>query len=132
MASREFPQITPSSRTYRPGRQPETVFQAQNGATTVIAFGSRFVDAELDMEFRNITDEVANQILEHYQTVRGDDYVVFGENRGLGGISENLRNSMQTGRDILRYRYKQPPEIQSVYPGVSTVRVSFIGILYGV
>ena len=132
MASREFPLITPSSRTYRPGRQPETVFQAQNGATTVIAFGSRFVDAELDMEFRNITDEVANRILVHYHEVRGDDYVVFGDRRGLGGISENLRNNMQTGRDVLRYRYKQPPEIQSVYPGVSTVRVSFIGILYGV
>ena len=132
MAARDFPDITPSSRSYRPGRQPETVFKAQNGASTVIAFGTRFVDAELDMEFKNISDQAANDILVHYQTVRNDDFAVFGNDNSLGGMSRNLRASMQTGMELLRYRYKEPPRIESVYPGVSTVRCSFIGLLYGV
>ena len=132
MARRDFPSITPSSRSYRPGKQPETVFRAQNGASSVIAFGNRFVDAELNMEFKNISDDKANLILEHYESVRNNDSAVFSINKGLGGMSTNLRGSVQNGNGVLRYRYKEPPSVESVYPGVSTVRCVFIGLLYGV
>ena len=132
MALREFPDLIPSSRTYRPGRQPETQFQAQNGAVSIVAFGGRFVNAELDLEFRNITDYQARLILLHYQSVLDDDYVAFTVDGPLDGMGVDLTTIMETGRDLLRYRYKAPPTIQSVYPGISTVQCSFIGLLYGV
>ena len=61
----------------------------------------------------------------------GDDNVLFGDTRGLGGMSTRLQNQMETGRELLKFRYDGPPEIESVYPGVSNVTCSFIGYLYG-
>ena len=51
MTARDFPEITPSSRTYKPGTLPKTVFTGQNGATTFIQFGNTFVNAELSLSF---------------------------------------------------------------------------------
>ena len=33
MTARQFPNLTPTGRSYKPGRIPETVFTAQNGST---------------------------------------------------------------------------------------------------
>ena len=132
MATRLFPEITPSSRSYTPGRVPETVFEAQNGATTFVQFGSTFVNAELSLEFRNISDSQASEILQHYLSVVGDDYVQFSNTRALGGMEASLRDQVEKGSGAIKWRYEAPPEITSVYPGVSTVRCAFIGYLFGV
>jgi len=132
MAKREFPDLTPTSRSYTPGQIPETVFEAQNGSSVFVQFGGRFVNAELQMEFRNITDLDARLILAHYESVTGDDYVSFTANGALGGMSLDLTTAVEDGTGLLRYRYNKPPSIESVYPGVSTVRCSFTGFLYGV
>ena len=129
---RNFPTMVPTRRSFRPGRQSETVFQGQNGSVSIVAFGGKFVNAQLELEFANITDEKARAILNHYESVIEDDYVVFDSGKGLGGMSDGLIADMETGTELLRYRYREPPQIQSVYPGVSTVRCSFIGLLYGV
>jgi len=131
MAKREFPNLTPSSRTYTPGRVPETVFEAQNGSSVFVQFGGRFVNAEFSMEFRNIQDSNARLILVHYHSVVGDDYVSFSASGALDGIDSNLQGEMEDGNSLLRYRYSKPPSIQSVYPGISTVQCSFTGFLYG-
>lgn len=131
MANRPFPGLIPTSRSYTPGRVPETVFTAQNGSTTFVQFGGAFVNAELDMEFRNIRDVDAAAILAHYASVIADDWVTFSASHGLGGMTEALLAQVQDGRTLLRYRYDGPPKVTSVYPGVSTVQCSFIGYLYG-
>ena len=132
MATRLFPAITPSSRSYLPGRVPETVFEAQNGATTFVQFGSIFVNAELSLEFKNISDSQASEILQHYLSVVGDDYVQFSNASGLGGMKVVLPDQVEKGSGAIKWRYEAPPEITSVYPGVSTVRCAFIGYLFGV
>ena len=126
-----FPQITPSSRTYQPGARPKTVFQSQNGSTTLVEFGTQQVDAQLQLQFRNITDEMATQIINHYNSIVDDEWVRFDSTRGLGGMNSNLLGVVQKGDDKLRWRYDGPPQITSVYPGVSTVACSFIGYFYG-
>jgi len=98
---------------------------------TLVQFGYQRVDAELDMQFKNVTDERAAEILEHYLAVTGDDYVTFDKTRGFGGISDDLYSLMDTGKTTLRWRYDGPPQIASVYPGISTVSCKFIGYLYG-
>lgn len=127
-----FPQITPSSRSYKPGERPRTTFQAQNGAVTLVEFGTQQVNAELQLGFRNITDEVAAEIINHYNLIVEDEWVRFDGARGLGGLGTNLYNAVEKGDDKLRWRYDGPPEITSVYPGVSTVSCRFIGYFYGV
>ena len=131
MAVRRFPSLTPTGRRYVPGRLPETRFESQNGSTVFVQFGGAFVNAQLELTFQNIRDEDAQAILVHYRSVVGDDYVTFDANHGLGGMTENLITQVDTGKDTLRYRYNGPPEVTSVYTGVSSVNCSFIGYLYG-
>ena len=128
---RPFPKLTPSRRIYKPGKVPETLFTSQNGSTTFVQFGGAFVNAELELEFRNINDADAASILEHYTSVTRDDWVQFDDNRGLGGIEQPLLDLIEDGQALLRYRYDGPPQITSVFPGVSTVNCAFIGYLYG-
>ena len=70
MAIRNFPFIKPSSRSYTPGRYPQTEFIAQNGAKTVIRYGNKKVDAKLSLGFTNITDAEANEILNFYEEIK--------------------------------------------------------------
>ena len=129
---RPFPStIVPTGRSYRPGKQPTTTFEAQNGATTVISYGQQFVNAELTLNFANINDESATDLLNHYASVVDDDYVTFSNSNGWQGIGIDLQRVMQNGQGVLRWRYKEPPQVQSVYPGISTVQMQFIGLLYG-
>ena len=131
MPARPFPQLTPTGRSYKPGRIPETVFTSQNGASSFIQFGGAFVNAELSLTFANISDQDAADILQHYSSVVGDDRVTFGDNKGFGGMGAKLQGKLEDGTGLLKYRYDGPPQVTSVYPGISTVTCQFIGYLMG-
>ena len=133
MAARAFPNIKPSSRSYNPGRYPQTVFEAQNGATTVVRFGNRRVDAELSLGFDNITDDNATAILKNYESVNADwDHVTFTGNSGSVGASSSLQAYLQeTGGSGLQWRYAEPPTVSSVIPGRSSVQCKFRAFLDG-
>jgi len=128
-----FPELSPTSRRYKAPRYPETVFQAQNGAVTFIQFGQQQVNAELDLVFRNITDEDALLILKHYESITDNNWVKFSNTRGLAGMDSDLSSHLPQGNDTkkLRWRYAGSPEITSVYPGISTVSCKFVGVFYG-
>jgi len=131
MARIQFPALVPSRRSFKPGTKAITTFTSQNGATTFIEFGNRFVGASMDLEFRNIPDDDANAIFLHYESLGEDDSITFTRESGLYGIDQNLYISMNKGNGPIRFRYKEPPTIESVYPGISTVRCSFVGYLFG-
>lgn len=132
MARYAFPSnIPPTSRTYKPGKIRETVFQSLNGAKSIVTYGQHFVDAELSLTFANINDNEVNLIIQHYDRVKVGDFVVFGLNKGFQGMTPALIEYLQTGTQLLRWRYADAPQIQSVYPGLSTVQAQFIGILNG-
>ena len=139
-----FPDLTPSQRVYTPGTFPANEFQGLNGAVTTIQYGSRTVDSRLQMTFTNITDAQAYEIYDNYYKANGGkdadtgerDYVLFspvGDPPALRGIySEDLRRLMGEHNPAkLRYRYANPPQITSVFPGVSTVTVELRGYLEG-
>jgi len=125
--------LTPTSRRYTPGTLPRTKFQAQNGATSFVYFGREHVDARLELEFRNITDDRAAEIITHYESLIEDDFVTFrGSNTDVyKGMDSGLNQLVERGLK-LRWQYDGPPQITSVYPGVSTVQCRFIAYLYGV
>ena len=133
MALRNFPaNISPTSRSYRPGKLPETVFQAQDGSRSYVSYGQNFVDAELTLNFANINDGEVLEILQHYASITGNDSVLFSAAQGFQGMDADLvNNGIEKGNDLLRWRYKDPPQVQSVYPGISSVQLQFIGVLYG-
>lgn len=128
-----FPNIKPSGRTYSPGRYPQTEFRAQNGAVTVVRYGSRRVDAELSLDFQNIADADAALILANYEAVNSAwDYVTFTTATGASGAGTTLsRYISETGGSGLRWRYAEPPSVASIAPGRSSVQCKFVGILDG-
>ena len=127
----KFPALTPTTRKFTPGVRPETNFSSQNGSTTFVSFGNRMVDCKLELGFNNLDDTYALLILEHYRTTGPDDYVSFDSQHGLGGMLDTLIIEMNITNEGLQFRYAGPPEITSVFPGVSSVRCSFTGYLIG-
>ena len=140
MAQITFPvDITPTSRNYSPGEFPQTVFEAQNGAKTVLRYGNKRVNASLSLSFKNVTDDQAAQILVNYENINSDwDYLDFNGTNVLDGLvaggSANHSLSVYVREAIsgLRWRYAKAPQVSSgTYPGVSNVSCSFVACMDG-
>lgn len=135
MAAVDFPpNLAPSSRSFTAGEYPQNVFEAQNGAKTVIRYGNKAVNAKLTLGFTNISDTEANNIIDNYINVNSDwDYITFNATQGLQGIeNDSLRNKVINGASSsLRWRYSAPPTIISVQPGINNVTCSFVACLDG-
>ena len=131
MAAVAFPALVPSGRRYSPGQYPQAEFVALNGATTTLRYGNRRFDAELDLTFQNITDAEAASLLKLYEdTMVADDWVTFTSADVAGGASTELADYIrEVGGSNLRWRFNEPPSVDSVKPGLSTVSVRFIGRL---
>ena len=132
-----FPTIRPSSRTFTPGRYPQTEFVAQNGAKTVIRYGNKQVDAKLTLGFTNITDAEVNEILGKYEEVNSVyNFIHFPLNSGVAGINVlTFRRTVgardQSDNTLLRYRFDGPPTVTSVRPNRSNVQCKFVACLDG-
>ena len=137
MAQRTFPVgITPTSRNYSPGEFPQSVFEAQNGAKTVLRYGNKRVNASLSLSFKNITDNQAAEILANSENINSDwDYLNFNGTDVLKGIeptTSTLKTYVRESNSGLRWRYAKAPQVSSgTYPGVSNVSCSFVACLDG-
>ena len=133
MASVLFPNVSPSSRTFTAGEYPQAVFEAQNGAKSIIRYGNKAVNAKLSLGFTNVSDAIASSILDNYESVNSDwDYVVFGDSRGLQGMEEPLRTDVKdVPRKGAKWRYDGPPKVTSVQPGISNVSCKFVACFDG-
>ena len=141
MAAKAFPNLTPSARAYKPGFYPIEEFQGQNGAVTAVKFGNRKADSELTLTFQNITDAEAFLIWTNHQEVNGglDDhgewnYIEFpaSDTGAMAGIQDpSMRAVTAETRLNRRYRYAEPPQFVSTFPGRCTVTVVLRGYLDG-
>ena len=131
MAAVAFPALVPSGRSYSPGQYPQTQFTALNGATTTLRYGNRRFDAELGLTFQNITDDEAATVLKLYEdTMVADDWVTFTRSDVADGASLELSKYIrEVGGSKLRWRFAEPPGVDSVLPGISTLQCKFIGRL---
>jgi hypothetical protein len=123
-----FPPVKPTGRSYNPGSYPTAEFKSLSGVTTRMLYGNRRSDAELELNFSNITDTNAALILRNYEQVTPTgDWVSFADAAGAGSaLAVYLQESGGSG---LRWRYDGPPDVRSVVPGRSTVQCKFIGQL---
>ena len=126
-----FPSIKPSSRSYSPGEYPQTNFEAQNGAKTIMRYGKNRVNATLTLGFANIADADAALILANYEDVNSDwDYVTFSSSNGTVGVdSTSLSNYFKESGSGLKWRYSGPPSVTSTFKGMSNVSCSFVACL---
>jgi hypothetical protein len=127
-----FPDIRPTGRKYSPGSYPKNEFQALNGATTILRYGNRRSQSELSLEFANISDDRTAEILQSYEDQNaGDNWVTFTADNGLAGAGSELAIYLGEAVSGLRWRYAEPPSVDSVAPGRSTISVKLIGYLDG-
>jgi len=124
-----YPAITPSSRRFKAPQFPVTAVVSQSGATTRRLWGSRAVQAELSMTYRNIPDDQAALIVEHYDDCNGPITAATLPDATWNGASADLQSFMKlddygTGID---WYFSNAPTVNNVFPGISTVQVAFIG-----
>ena len=127
-----FPEIQASSRTYNPGEYPQTVFEAQNGATAVIRFGMNRVNSELKLGFTALSEEDVIKIFKHYEDVNSEwNYVRFDTTYGAVSGVENsgLKNYIRESNSGLRYRYSKPPTITATFKGLHDMKCEFVAFL---
>jgi hypothetical protein len=124
-----FPSIRPTGRSYAPGQFPTKIYRGLSGATVKRIFGNRSFGHSIELEFANITDANVRLILDHYYA-RGGNYTRFAlPNEIFSGMSASLRAVVQAPHPNILWEYAQPPQVESVFNGRSTVTVSLIGEL---
>ena len=125
------PSIKVSTRSYNPGVYPSASFQSLDGTKTHIRYSNKRVDASLKLGFTNISDADAALILDNYQSVNSVwDYVSFDNSKITDGIaSSSLKTFLNESGTSLRWRYSSPPEVISVFPGISNVNCNFVACL---
>jgi hypothetical protein len=114
------------------------LFESQNGAVTAVYFGFRPVNSTLELTFTNITDDKAQELINHYKRCNRADgngewnYAVLPQDASgpLAGIGDaTLQDAMGENLENRNWRYAQSPQLISTFPGYSTVVVSLIGMM---
>lgn len=126
-----FPDIVPSGRTFVPGNFPTKRFVSQSGVETRILYGSKETGAKLSLTYKNLSDSSADNFIGHYRDMKGtytsfdlSDSVASSVRGGWSGL--NSRIDKPTGT---LWRYASQPQVTSVKPGISNVKVNLVAVL---
>lgn len=123
-----FPSIRPTGRSYSPGQFPTKVYRGLSGATVKRVFGNRSFGHTIDLQFENISDANTKAILDHYYGQFGNYSRFTLPDDVFSGMSTTLKGVVQAPTNIL-WEYAEPPQVESVFNGRSTVTVRLIGEL---
>lgn len=122
-----FPIFTPSSRQFGSGDFPVSKYEAADGVEIRILRGNLRTGATLSLVYNALSDAETDLFITHYEAQKGS-FLSFtispGALKGYEGNSASINAG--TGNE---WRYASPIGIQSLYPGVSTVTVSLVGVL---
>lgn len=128
-----FPDIRPSSRQFVAPDWPTTERRSQSGVNSVRLWGNKSSDAQFNLSFTNISDELGLQILEVHNSAKGNVSELLLPPSIFDGYSGPMSLWLQEKlrSNGLRWYFKrqEPPQIESVVPGICTVRVSLVAEL---
>lgn len=128
----DFPSLTPTSRRFTPGVYPTKVYRTLAGIAARRTFGNRPYGAKLELEYSNATDATVNTLLDHYHSQTSVNERFNLSSNVTAGMSTDVANEVKStaaDRGNLRYEYEQPPQVESVRPGIYNVSISLIGEL---
>ena len=123
-----FPNVKPTSRSFKQGQFPTKVYRSLSGATVKRSFGNRAFGNQIELEFANIDDATATLILKHYADTSGGFERFTLPAEVFIGMSASLQGYIQSTATI-RWEYAGPPDVESVPCGLNVVRVSLVGEL---
>ena len=133
MQTIRLPGIKPTSRTFTPGVIAETVFEAQNGATSFVRFGNFPINTKLSLSYQNISESDASRFIDVYnRCITQDKGIHIGD--GSGTVAD-IVDDMEMGDTVrgidngLMYRFERPPAVQAVLSGRYNLTIDLVGTL---
>lgn len=131
MKTEELPSVTPTSRTFTPGIIPQTVFEAQNGATSFVRFGNVPIKSKLQLVYRNIDEETAYKFAAKYNfcIVTNQGIRISENNKAVSDVKDPmLMGELARGEDDgLMWLFERPPAIEAVLSGRYNVTIDLVG-----
>lgn len=127
-----FPSIEPTSRSFTAPRWPTSGLTTQSGVTTRRLWGSRPSQAQLQLQFSNVSDDNAALIVQAYHDAKGATTDLTLPAIIFNGASGNLTgwlNTASTGAGMKWFFAEEPPTVESVAPNRSSVRVNLVAEL---
>ena len=131
MKTEELPSVTPTSRTFTPGIIPQTVFEAQNGATSFVRFGNVPIKSKLRLTYRNIDEETAYKFAAKYNfcITTNQGIRISEKNKAVSDVKDPmLMGELARGEDDgLMWLFERPPAIEAVLSGRYNVTIDLVG-----
>lgn len=130
-------QRAPTSRSFRAGKWPITTATSQSGVRSKRLWGSLASGGSLSLTYANIPDNIAEDFIDSWQQTKGGmDYLETSTNNGIestdpmfDGMSNNMKAEILSATTGARWTYAQEPIVESVAPGISTVKIELIAEL---
>jgi len=121
-----FPVLPPTSRNFNPGDYPVKAYNSQSGAEVRILYGDTRTKMELSLGYDNISDAYAKEFLDHYDETKGSFSTFIIDASARSGWGSTAAAIDASGAN--RWRYAEAPQVTAVRPGLSSVRVSLLGV----
>ena len=130
-------QRAPTSRSFRAGKWPVTTATSQSGVLSKRLWGSLPSGGALSLTYANIPDDTAEDFIYSWQQTKGGlDYLETSTGNGIqstdlmfAGMSTDIKTEILSATTGARWTYAQAPVIESVAPGISTVKIELIAEL---
>lgn len=122
-----FPTLTPTARSFSPATYPQKTYRALSGLAVKRTFGTQPTGATLELQYDNITDANVVTLIDHYRSETSANRRFLLSTNVTAGMSDTLAARTAATLDNLRWEYAEPPQVQSVRPGRSNVRIALIG-----
>lgn len=124
-----FPALTPSSRTVTPAQYNTKINEFSRGITFEVLLGNIPTESVLVVTFANISDTQVAAVLTSFVNSRGGFHAVALPASIFAGFELAELNTLVRDPTGLSWHFKGPPQVESVIPGFSTVKVEFIATL---
>ena len=118
-----FPSVTPTSMDFTAPEFPVKANTSLSGVVSRRLFGNRGSRSVLDMNFDNLSDDVASLFFDAWNECKGTLESLTVPSIVFDGASSALIAYLLDGGDDLAWHFAEPPQLQRVSPGISTVRV---------
>lgn len=130
-------QRVPTSRSFRAGKWPITTATSQSGVRSKRLWGNLASGGTMSLTYANIPDNTADDFINKWRLTKGGmDYLETTTGNGIqdtdamfDGMSSQMKLDILTATAGAVWTFAQAPVIESVAPGISTVKIELIAEL---
>lgn len=119
-----FPNLTPTTRSYSSGFMPVTKHVSISGYETRVVTGSQIVQQRLEMTFKNVPTTAGQQIVDHYMQQDGEAKTFRLQAATSAGWEE-----MRDKWGQLVWRYAEPVNTTQTVNGKIDVSVRLVSVI---